>query len=128
MVALVALVVLGPDKLPGAIRQAGRYWAEFQKLKGQLDSQMREVVGDLPVQVMGASRALRNPVRNYTEELLRPSSPPQSAPRARTRAPAGQGPPGRARSSTYAQDWVRPGRLVPFPSELEPGYDDPICN
>lgn len=48
---LIALVVLGPDKLPDAMRRAGRAYAEFKKvttgfqteLKNALDEPMREM-------------------------------------------------------------------------------------
>jgi Tat protein translocase TatB subunit len=48
---LVALVILGPDKLPDAMRRAGKAYAEFKKvttgfqteLKNALDEPMREM-------------------------------------------------------------------------------------
>ena len=36
----VALIVLGPDKLPAAMKQAGKYWNEFQRVRSRLQSEM----------------------------------------------------------------------------------------
>lgn len=40
IIATVALIVLGPDKLPVAMRQIGKYWNEFQKVRGRIQTEM----------------------------------------------------------------------------------------
>ncbi|MDA8208966.1 MAG: twin-arginine translocase TatA/TatE family subunit [Actinomycetota bacterium] len=40
IVVAVALVVLGPDKVPAAARSIGRYWNEFQRIRGRLQAEM----------------------------------------------------------------------------------------
>ena len=44
LLLLVALVVLGPDKLPGAARQAGKALAEFRKISSAVQSQVDEAL------------------------------------------------------------------------------------
>ncbi len=40
IVLTVALIVLGPDKLPAAMKQVGKYWNEFQRVRSRLQSEM----------------------------------------------------------------------------------------
>ena len=44
VIVVVALVVLGPEKLPQALRQAGRVMAEFRQWSQSLSSEMRDAV------------------------------------------------------------------------------------
>lgn len=41
VIFLVALIVLGPDRLPGAARQAGRLMAELRRLSAGFQDEMR---------------------------------------------------------------------------------------
>ncbi len=44
VVLLVALIVLGPDKLPGMARQAGKFLHELRRLRDRVESEMRSVM------------------------------------------------------------------------------------
>jgi sec-independent protein translocase protein TatB len=44
LILVVALVVLGPDKLPGAARQAGRWIAELRRLSSGFQSELRDAI------------------------------------------------------------------------------------
>ena len=46
IVGIVALLVLGPDKLPDAARTAGKAWREVQKLRTELDGHVRDFVDE----------------------------------------------------------------------------------
>ncbi len=59
MVALIALIVLGPEKLPGAARTAG---ALFRRARGGWDSVRAEVERDLQVE------ELRRAAREVAEQ------------------------------------------------------------
>jgi len=52
VIAVIALVVLGPERLPGAARQAGRALAELRKISNgfqrEMQDAMREVTPTLP--------------------------------------------------------------------------------
>jgi TatA/E family protein of Tat protein translocase len=48
IVLIVAMVLLGPDKLPQVARQLGAGWRRFQNFREQLDRDIREQVPDLP--------------------------------------------------------------------------------
>lgn len=48
VVVVVALLVLGPDRLPEMTRKAGKAWGDFRRLRAGLESQVRDVIGDVP--------------------------------------------------------------------------------
>jgi sec-independent protein translocase protein TatB len=48
IVAVVALIVLGPDKLPQVARQAGSLWHSLRQMSQRVEDELREVAPDLP--------------------------------------------------------------------------------
>jgi sec-independent protein translocase protein TatB len=62
VILVVALVVLGPDKLPGAARQAGRWIGELRRLSSGFQAELRD--------------ALQEPV----DQTPRPVPPPKDEP------------------------------------------------
>lgn len=46
VIALLALVVLGPEKLPGAIRRVGRVYAELKRISSGFESEFRAMIDD----------------------------------------------------------------------------------
>ena len=42
VILILALVILGPDKLPDAMRRAGRTWAELRKLSTGFQEEVRK--------------------------------------------------------------------------------------
>lgn len=46
VVLVIALFVLGPDKLPRAARQAGRLATDFRRFRDGLHAELREAFGD----------------------------------------------------------------------------------
>ena len=51
VILLLALVVLGPEKLPDALRRAGRTYAELKKMGNTFQAEMRSAL-DEPVKEM----------------------------------------------------------------------------
>ena len=43
IVGIVALIVLGPDKLPQVARQAGSLWHSLRTLQQRVETELREV-------------------------------------------------------------------------------------
>jgi sec-independent protein translocase protein TatB len=74
VILLVALVVLGPDKLPGAVRSVGNMVGELRKLSNGFQSEMRNAM--------------------YVDDRPAPVSPPtpESGAAARTSDPGSQTP------------------------------------
>jgi Tat protein translocase TatB subunit len=50
LIFVLALIVLGPDKLPGAARQAGRYLAEFRRISSGFQQEFRDAVDSAMVE------------------------------------------------------------------------------
>lgn len=47
LIIFIALIVLGPQRLPGTIREVMKYWRYFRNLSGELTSQLGEEFKDL---------------------------------------------------------------------------------
>ena len=61
IVIAVALVVLGPDRLPQAARQLGSAWRSLKSLQEKIETEVREAIPDLP-STGDIVRIARNPV------------------------------------------------------------------
>jgi sec-independent protein translocase protein TatB len=48
IIAVVAIILLGPDRLPQLARQVGGYWRTFNDYRHRMESQVRESMPDLP--------------------------------------------------------------------------------
>jgi hypothetical protein len=48
LIAVVALVVLGPDKLPAAARKISSLLKDLQKMRASLEAEAKKFTGDLP--------------------------------------------------------------------------------
>jgi Sec-independent protein translocase protein TatA len=47
VVLALALIVIGPDRLPKLARQLGSYWRTLGELRGRLEGEMRSALPDL---------------------------------------------------------------------------------
>lgn len=61
VILVVALVVLGPDKLPKVARQIGSLWGDFRKFRERLESEVRGSFPDLP-STETITQAVRSPL------------------------------------------------------------------
>jgi sec-independent protein translocase protein TatB len=48
IIAVVAVILLGPDRLPHVARQVGGYWRAFNDYRHRMESHVRESMPDLP--------------------------------------------------------------------------------
>jgi sec-independent protein translocase protein TatB len=48
IIAVVAIVLLGPDKLPQVARQVGAAWRTFNEFRHRMESEVRSSIPDLP--------------------------------------------------------------------------------
>ena len=48
VIAVVAVILLGPDKLPQVARQAGGAWKSFNDFRHRMESEVRGSIPDLP--------------------------------------------------------------------------------
>jgi Sec-independent protein translocase protein TatA len=61
MILVVALIVLGPDKLPSTARRIGALWNDLKRWRAHLESEVRGAFPDLPSSTEIA-RAVRSPI------------------------------------------------------------------
>jgi sec-independent protein translocase protein TatB len=61
IIVIVALIVLGPDKLPQFARQAGAAWKTLKGLQERVETEIRTAVPDLP-RSSDIARYARSPV------------------------------------------------------------------
>jgi sec-independent protein translocase protein TatB len=61
VILIVALVVLGPDKLPGVARQMGAAWGEIRRFRQRLETEVRGTFPDLP-STHQVAQAVRSPL------------------------------------------------------------------
>ena len=71
VIAVVALVVLGPDQLPKLARNAGSLWRDFSRWRSTIDEQVRSAFPDLPA-THDIAAAVRSPVA-FLDRLARES-------------------------------------------------------
>jgi sec-independent protein translocase protein TatB len=81
VIFLVALLVLGPDKLPGAARQAGKAMGDLRRMMAGLESEVKSAMRDDPMasafkDVVGSVRGTMNPTPTQAGEPAPPVQPP----------------------------------------------------
>jgi sec-independent protein translocase protein TatB len=85
MILLLALVVLGPEKLPDAMRRAGQFYAELKKMSSSFQSEFRSVIDEPMREVRNTADMLRDSA-DFTklstgERAEKPKSAEMVAPR-----------------------------------------------
>jgi Tat protein translocase TatB subunit len=65
IILLVALVVLGPDKLPDAVRKAGRLYGEVRRMANGFQSELRDAL-DEPT---GVFNELKEPLQGLRDTM-----------------------------------------------------------
>ena len=71
VILVVALAVLGPDKLPTLAKQVGNLWRDFSRLRQKLESDVRGSFPDLP-STETITHAVRSPL-SFLGALAEPS-------------------------------------------------------
>jgi sec-independent protein translocase protein TatB len=80
VILLLALVILGPEKLPEAMRKAGRAYSELRKMANSFQSEVRSVLDEPMEELRGTADALRD-ATNFTGDDKKGAKKP--APSAR---------------------------------------------
>ena len=84
IVLIVALVLLGPDKLPKFARQLGAGWSKLRAFQQRIESEVRETMPELPP-THEIARMVRSPVSylnsltNHEEDLVPDPASPAAA-------------------------------------------------
>ena len=104
VILVVALIVLGPDKLPKVAKQVGGFWGDFRKFRERMESEVRGSFPDLP-STETITQAVRSPL-TFLDSLADTHSPENGTkPLACTEMPCSRRP-----EPTDRQEPCRPPR------------------
>jgi len=113
---LLALVVLGPEKLPDAIRRFGRVYAEVRKMSQGFQSELRQALDEPVRELRSTADMARRIIEDPGESISRvPSSPVAGG----TRPTASTTPSTPATPTTPTTPGAAPAPLEPLPVEAE---------
>lgn len=89
VIFVIALVVLGPERLPKVARQLAGVWREFTRIKEQVSEEVRQAIPevDLPrvPSASGAIAGLLADVRDPARARRSPPTAPEVSPESRER-------------------------------------------
>jgi sec-independent protein translocase protein TatB len=72
VILLLALVILGPEKLPEAMRKAGRAYSELRKMANSFQSEVKSVLDEPMEELRGTADAIRD-ATNFSADTKRPT-------------------------------------------------------
>src|SRR3984893_12360963 len=89
VIAVVAIVLLGPDRLPQVARQLGGAWRSFNEFRHRMESEVRNSMPDLPP-TSEIARLGRSPsaLLNHLSTMSSDPETPGGAPDGSFQAPA----------------------------------------
>lgn len=122
VILLLALVVLGPEKLPEAVRKFTQTYAELKKMSSGFQSELKSAL-DEPMREI---RETANLVRDAADprKLMAEADAEQrlldEADKTTANVPAN---PGAAPDPVVENDWAAPAAPTPSADVSDPGYD-----
>jgi sec-independent protein translocase protein TatB len=83
VILLLALVILGPEKLPEAMRKAGRAYSELRKMANSFQSEVRSALDEPMTELRGTADAIRD-ATSFTDKpkTTGPAKPTATSPPA----------------------------------------------
>ncbi len=77
VIAVVAIILLGPDRLPQVARQVGAAWRSFNEFRHRMESEVRNTMPDLP-STSEIARLARSPSALLNHLSSMSDSPPST--------------------------------------------------
>ena len=88
---IIGLVVLGPEKLPDAVRRVGRLYAELKRMSSGVQTDLRKVMDEPLKEMMNTTNSMKalfndtsSQIKNATKDITSPTFVPYSAGDAKT--------------------------------------------
>lgn len=127
VIALVALIVLGPDRLPGALRTAGQWMGELRRISSGFQTDFKTALADAEREAEAAKKAEAPTLGELSEQTGSDSAPAPNAAAPMSPIPVPDPPPAEpAATPSLDADGAGPGD--PRASEAPPGLpDDPAA-
>lgn len=117
VILVVALIVLGPERLPRAARQLGSAWRELTKVREQLTEEVRSSLPDVDIPRIPYRAGT---VSRFLGDLSRPRVAEVSGPDSSERQALSQSGPSHGDEERQLGYWPL--------DEVAPGSDDPSMN
>jgi Tat protein translocase TatB subunit len=75
---LIALIVLGPEKLPDAIRKFGRAYSEFKKMANGFQGELKQALDEPMRELRDTADAMRSAANFDLDGIINPGATPPS--------------------------------------------------
>jgi Tat protein translocase TatB subunit len=116
VIALIALIVLGPEKLPQVARTAGKMMAELRRITGDFQSTIEREVRDMEREV-----ALKDIRKSFPEHVHYDLQNPESTLPASFTDPHAPAEPAAATAAETAVEPKTPTEAAPTPGKPDDG-------
>jgi sec-independent protein translocase protein TatB len=121
-ISMVALIVLGPERLPGAVRQVGRFFGELRRMSTGFQDEIRSAFDDAEIEQarreMEAQPVRKSPVADT-------ATPIDAVSTEATPAPEPESTPESTASETPPEASSEVADLAEGPTDQSPSGDDP---
>ena len=114
---ILGLVVLGPEKLPGVLRKAGRLYGEFKRVTSDAQSELRQAFDQPMRDLQSTAKSYQTFFTDAAKEVTRGPSPTTDAPASEPSAS-----PSPAQSTD--SDQTDSPQFIPYESPSESDADD----
>jgi sec-independent protein translocase protein TatB len=132
LIALVAFIVLGPDRIPGVMRQLGKWIRQLRETANNItrdyNSDIRQITGEITA-LQDEIRSIQRDLGSIATGFMTTTLPPEGTPPTGSNAPADPTDPERAASSksivqSLTDDIKRasaPPPAAPAPADTDSG-------
>lgn len=120
IILLLALVVLGPEKLPEAMRRAGKFYAEIKKMSAGFQSEFRAAVDEPLRELRETAQTIKDSADFTKLQTGERDEKPKSAEMGAVSADARAAPAAAAEPPAAEPPAAEPAAAPPAPSEQAP--------
>ncbi len=127
VIAVVAIIILGPDKLPHFARQVGGAWKSFNEFRHRMETEVRSNIPDLP-STSEIARIARNPnaLLSHLGNMSSGNEAVQGESLAEAVEPVVVSAPAEAPMSWVTRDYALDAYQSPEQSSAEPPIATPV--
>jgi sec-independent protein translocase protein TatB len=116
VILLLALVILGPEKLPEAMRKAGRAYSELRRMANGFQSEVRSALDEPMSELKGTADAIRDATTFSGDDKKKPAPAKPAGPRPAAGA-------GAVTPATDPDDEPHAAGSEPDFADLEPDFE-----
>ena len=99
VILVIALIVLGPEKLPDAVRRAGRIYGELRRMSSGFQAELRDAIDEPMKEIRSTTDLVKSSLHRRCRRRRRPTPGQRRAPDMDDELDAG---PAATRPTTWA--------------------------